>query len=287
MALSSPIKGEIAAVVTTFSPDETLSSNLLLISHQVALVVLIDDTGIGGENADYAIRNLIVIKNSSNYGIAKSLNIGINYAAERGFEWIITLDDDTRVDEDYVSTISRFLGSTTLTNIGIIALSRPVPSFAAKAAQGNYSIRRNIITSGSFFSVDIFRSIGGFSEDLFIDLVDFDFCCRIRKAGYTPVTLSNIGMQHRVGASENRRFLFLNTTVYNHSPFRLYYQIRNAIVFFGRHFSYDFLLCSYIILDVLRIPAKAVLFEADKTLRLKFVWRGLRDAVLGRLGRIE
>lgn len=276
----------VAAVVTTFAPDATLAANLLLVSRQVALVVLVDDTGPGHGSEAYPIENLVVIRNPANVGIAKSLNIGIEHAARQGFDWVLTLDDDTRVSDDYVSKLSGFLASTALGDVGIVALSRPRSSVPHEAPEAAYTTRRNIITSGSLFSVKTFQALGGFSEELFIDLVDFDFCIRARKAGHTLVVLNSVGMEHQVGHSESRQVLFFRTTVYHHAPFRLYYQARNAIVFTRRHFLYDPLLCLYILLDVLRIPAKALVFEKDKAARLKHTWAGIRDALLGRLGRI-
>ena len=41
-----------------------------------------------------------------------------------------------------------------------------------------------------------FEAVGGFNEDQFIDLVDYDFCTKVRKKGYKVIQLSNIGMRH-------------------------------------------------------------------------------------------
>lgn len=293
---SSPLRGpgstpqepaaeQVAAIVTTFAPDDSLAGNLARVSRQVGLVVLVDDTGAEHEQRDYPIENLVVLRNPVNVGIARSLNLGIEHAAGLGFGWVLTLDDDTVVCDDYVSQAASFVSDSGSDRIGIVALSRSPSSDARLESKPGHTIRRNIITSGSFFSVQTFRALGGFSEDLFIDMVDFDFCCRARKAGLKLVMLNSVGMEHKVGNSEPRQVLSFRTTIYHHAPFRLYYQARNAIVFARRHFSFDPLLCIYILLDVVRIPAKALLFEKDKALRLKHTWSGVRDGVLGRLGR--
>lgn len=281
------LKSKTAAVVTTFRPDASLAANLELISPQVAVVVLVDDTGAGNiSDQTYPIDNLIVIRNAVNVGIAKSLNVGIARAAEEGCEWIITLDDDTRVRPDYVKVALEFFTSAKEPNLGIVALSRPAEGDPPPPSPASHRVRRNIITSGSVSPLELFRTLNGFSEDLFIDLVDFDFCCRARKAGRTLVVLDEVGMEHRVGDSETCRWLGWQTTVYHHAPFRLYYQARNAIVFARRHFAFDPLLCLVLLADVVRLPVKAILFERDRANRLRHIVAGVRDALRGRLGRL-
>lgn len=282
------LKSKTAAVVTTFAPDGSLAANLRLVSPQVALVVLVDDTGTDheDESASYPIENLVVIRNPANVGIARALNLGIACAAARGYEWIVTLDDDTRVVPDYLDKVYAFVVSGKIANLGIVALSRSTDDSPTRASPDGYRIRRNIITSGSVAPLELFQKLGGFSEDLFIDLVDFDFCCRVRKLGRALVVLNAVGMKHQVGHSESRRLLGYRTTVYHHSPFRLYYQTRNAITFARRHFAFDPLLCLVFLADLLRLPAKAICFEHQKLVRLRFIGAGIRDALRGRLGKL-
>lgn len=273
-------------MVTTFAPDDSLEAHLRLVSPQVALVVLVDDTGPDGSDRHYPIDNLVVIRNATNVGIARALNLGIACAAERGCEWIITLDDDTRVRPDYLDVAFSFVNSGQVPRLGIVALSRPAAGVGPMPSPGGYRIRRNIITSGSLSPLELFQTLNGFSEDLFIDLVDFDFCCRARKLGRALVVLDAVGMEHQVGNAETRRWLGRRTTVYHHAPFRLYYQARNALVFARRHFAFDPLLCLVLLADVVRLPAKAICFERDKFTRLRYIGAGIRDALRGRLGRL-
>lgn len=279
----------VAAVVTTFRPDARLPANLSLVAQQVAHTIVVDDTG-----ADVSAWTppssdaLTVIQLPENRGIATALNVGIRRAADMGYTWVLTLDDDTRIRDGYVAAVLEFLRGTALANVGIVTLSRPQQQPAGKGGKDRgYSLRRNAITSGSFFSIDLFDAVGGFSDEWFIDLVDFDFCCKVRKLGRRIVTLDKVGMDHKVGNSERRRILAFETTVYHHAPFRNYYQARNAVAFARRHFAFDPLLCAYLLLDLVRLPAKTVLFETDKLERLRLQARGLVDGLTGRLGKIR
>lgn len=278
---------KIAAVVTTFKPDGSILGNLKRIATQVRLVILVDDTGqaAGATTPDFSkINNLLYIKNKANIGIAASLNEGVKRAAEEGFNWIIALDDDTLVSETYIEDVFEFIQGNQLPDIGLVACSRGAGGWAAARKEEKFFIKRTLITSGSVFSVDVFRRVDGFDEKFFIDLVDFDFCTKIRKIGRNIVLLNKYGMDHKVGNSQMKNFAFLKFVIYNHAPFRLYYQIRNVFFFVKRHFTFDPLLSAYIFLDVFRLPLKALMFEREKLNRLSYLAAGLLDGLIGRMG---
>lgn len=280
----------IAAVVTTFKPDGSILTNLKRIAAQVGLVILVDDTGQAarGEAPDFSkINNLRYIKNKANIGIAASLNAGVARAAEEGFNWVIALDDDTLVSETYIADVFEFIQGNQLPDIGLVACSRGVGVRAASRDEEKFFTKRTLITSGSVFSVDVFRRVDGFDEGFFIDLVDFDFCTKIRKIGCSIVMLNKYGMDHKVGNSQMKNFLFLKFVIYNHAPFRFYYQMRNVFFFVKKHFAFDPLLSTYIFLDVFRLPLKALLFEREKLKRLSYLAVGLFDGLIGRSGRVR
>lgn len=281
---------KVAAVVTTFKPDGSILANLKRIAVQVGLVILVDDTDQTAEGGgpDFSkISNLRYIKNKANIGIAASLNEGVKRAAEEGFNWVIALDDDTLVSETYVADVFEFIQGNQLPDIGLVACSRGVGVGASSRNEEKFFIKRTLITSGSVFSVDVFRRVDGFDEGLFIDLVDFDFCTKIRRIGRSIIMLNKFGMDHRVGNSQMKNFAFLRFVIYNHAPFRLYYQMRNVFFFVKKHFTFDPLLSTYIFLDVFRLPLKALLFEREKLKRLSYLAAGLLDGLIGRRGRIR
>lgn len=280
----------IAAVVTTFNPDNSLLVNLERISGQVGKVIVVDDSGkvSRAELIDFLkIPNLHYLTNATNIGIAAALNRGVESAAAQGFDLIITLDDDTLVSETYVSDVIEFIRTNQLPNVGLVACSRGNAKHGRTKAEADFCTKRNLITSGSVFSVENFRKVGGFDESMFIDLVDFDFCTKLRKIGCSIVLLNKHGMDHKVGNSFEVNFAFVHFVVYNHAPFRLYYQIRNAFTFLRKHFAFAPVLSMYIFLDVFRLPLKALLFERTKLKRFRYLGIGLIDGLMGRGGRMR
>ena len=279
----------VAAVVTTFNTNGSILANLQRIAGQVRVVIVVDDTG-GAAQAppvDYSgIENLVLIRNEQNLGISAALNRGVAQAAALGCDWVITLDDDTLVTESYIRDVFDFFRKGEVTSPGLIACSRGEADRVARGEEGEFKIKRTLITSGSVFSIQAYREVGGFDEGLFIDLVDFDFCTKLRKAGRSLVLLSKSGLAHRVGNSRKINLLGTSLVVYNHAPFRLYYQMRNVFFFAKKHFAFDPVLCVYLLLDVFRLPLKALLFEDQKRARFFYLAAGLFDGLRGRGGRL-
>jgi rhamnosyltransferase len=280
---------KVAAVVTTFNSGETIRPNLARIAEQVDVVIIVDDSGdaFKGQTVDYAeIDNAILLRNDENLGVAAALNRGVAKAGLMGCDWVITLDDDTLVSSSYMLDVFDFVQADVHASAGLIACSR-VGTGPSSTPDGNgFRVKRTLITSGCVFEIKTFREVGGFDESMFIDLVDFDFCTKLRKSGQAIVLLNKQGMDHRVGNSRTVRLLSKEIVIYNHSPFRLYYQMRNVFLFARKHLTFDPLLTLYLLLDIFRLPMKALLFEQQKRARFFYLAMGLIDGVSRRGGRL-
>lgn len=285
--MSEPKK--VAAVVTTFNADYSIRQHLAQIAGQVYVVIIVDDSGdpARAHAMNYAgIANTVVLMNEDNLGIAAALNRGIAQAAKMGCDWVITLDDDTHVSTSYVADVCSFIRAGAPSSAGLFACSRDSGKPSENLHGAGFAYKRTLITSGCVFELQTFQDIGGFDERLFIDLVDFDFCTKLRKSGRSIILLDKVGMDHRVGNSRAVRLLGQQVVIYNHAPFRLYYQMRNVFSFTRKHLAFDPLLSLYLLLDVFRLPLKALFFEPEKRARFFYLATGLVDGLLGRGGRL-
>jgi rhamnosyltransferase len=85
-------------------------------------------------------------------------------------------------------------------------------------------------TSGSMIPLSVFEREGGFIEDLFIDMVDFEFSLRLRRRGYKIVECPNALSFHSPGAPKSHNLCGkLTFTSSNYGPARRYYIHRNTI----------------------------------------------------------
>lgn len=284
---SNPI---VVAVLTTFHPSQSLLHKIAELLKQCAHVVIVDDTGSVGlpfysNNVSFfnKNKNVFYIANDKNLGIAFSLNKGVQRALELNCDFIVTFDDDTEFCSNYVKECLAFFSANSNKPIGAVCMSR---GSQFSSGRSEYKEKRSLITSGFFCRSSIYQSTSFFPEEYFIDLVDFYLSFKIRNRGLKLVELADVGMIHRVG---NMKTILspVKINVFNHSPFRLYYQVRNAIPFFKAFWRTDFVFCAYVLLDVMRIPLKALLFEDRKIERVKYCVKGFVDGVLGRMGRLN
>jgi len=276
---------EVCAIITTFSPDNNFSERVQRIAAQVSWVVIVNDSGGRTTNIDINdFDNVEIVYNEVNSGIAYALNHGVSVAVKKGFKYFITFDDDTVVDEQYVESVTHFIEKNSTLKFGVIALSRE-PS--TQSTEIDYRVKRSLITSGSFFTFYVFEQVNGFNEDLFIDLVDYDFTSKIRQKGFKLIQLKKQGMLHSVGDLKRQKLFGISFRVYNHSPFRLYYQVRNSFYFFKEFIFFDPALSLLLFTNIFLILFKAIIFEKSKIRRLYFITKGLFDGLFNRLGKIR
>ena len=205
---------------------------------QVGQVVVVDNTPLQAGSIDVraaiqGLPNTEVIENQANKGIAEALNQGLAFAAKNGFDWLLTLDQDTQCHPDMVKTLIRLsevcqprplvLGSNYFdpqTNRTKVPIGKNDDDFLEQ---------KTVITSGCLIDVKLALSIGGFRADYFIDQVDHEFCLRARANGYPVIISRKPLMTHSVGRPGGVRLPFLGVLP-NHPPVRKYYIARNTVV---------------------------------------------------------
>lgn len=279
----------LVAVVTTFDPDVHLIERLRLLTLQKTdVVILVDDSGC--KKAELYMDQLlnlgvITIFNQTNSGIAAALNVGIKRAIELNADFILTLDDDSSLHVGYVDRLfSLFAVEPKSVICGVI--DDYEPNYMQNIGL-QYSVKRNLITSGCIYPAAVFDDVGFFDETFFIDLVDFEFCTRARAGGYKLLEVPAATMSHTIGKSKNIKMCRFDITIYNHNPFRIYYQIRNVYLYIYKYVFLEPFYCAYLLLNVSKTFLKIILFESNKLVRLSYFLKGTFHGLFNRGGRID
>ena len=131
------------------------------------------------------------------------------------------------------------------------------------------------ITSGNLVRVSAWHELGGFDSRQFIDMVDYDFCFRLRERGYEILQINQPLLLHEMGKQTSHRLPGRLTTVLNHSAFRKYHIFRNWR-YLQRNYPYtgEVWRRSYL----LREFVKTLLFEEDRPSKARAMIRGVLDA---------
>jgi len=225
---------DICAIVTTYRPGSHLLATVEQLVSQVGRIIIVDDSGSPEIESEMryqlsSCKTVIVLHNEKNVGLAASLNKGIKEAGDRGYSWIITLDDDSIVKQDFSSTlIESWAIISRQCPLGILALSRRAESIRIKPDKFAWKTKRMVITSGSYFPMETFDKVGRFREEFVIDSIDVDYCFRTRAVGLQVILVEKQGMDHRLGTPRLAHLGPISIVLAEHSPLRTYYRVRNS-----------------------------------------------------------
>jgi rhamnosyltransferase len=293
---------ECAAVVVTYFPTAENLKNVQAISRQFGLTIVVDNNSPAAartqlqQNASED-KNIVLVLWPTNAGLAAACNAGIRLAQERGFTWAATFDQDTTVPDDFSAKVAAGVGLRLWpANVGLFA-PRHIHPKSGRASAYAPTVRRGegftdisaAIQSGCIFNLKAFAASAGFAEELFIDYVDYEYSFRLKKRGYRLIQLDNALLVHEVGEKQYRKMLGLpiRIPVNVHSPVRQYYLLRNRVYVILR---YGFRHLNWTFRELTHGTAVLIaLLLTDKEGRqcLKFALRGIRDAITGKLGKLE
>ncbi|OTA48785.1 glycosyltransferase [Limosilactobacillus reuteri] len=242
---------KIGCLIVTFNPSlDGLIKNLNACSTQIEDILIVDNGSSNIKEIEELKKtyNIHIYKLIKNIGIAGAQNKGFKILAKKGFNWILTLDQDSEIPRLLISAFTSC--GKMVKDTGIITPAYIDENWSKqkkksvgieKADFHKISEKKLVISSGNLVNVRAWERVNGFDEKLFIDLVDFDFNTKLRLAGYKIYQLDNIYIQHSIGSSIKRnvlgKLLFLPdiSTTSDHAPMRQYYIYRNSIIFYKRY----------------------------------------------------
>ncbi len=226
---------KIAATVILFKPDTSCLHNILTYYSKVGHLYIYDNSARDTQEIkDWSLKqpNVSYFHSGINEGISKRLNQATQQAIEDGFEWLLTMDQDSHFEESeitkYLTYISEYTDTRLIAQFGVNVDNNS----AGNTTDSNRGVNvEHLITSSSIVNLSLVKEIGGFDEDLFIDEVDWEYCFRSILKGYLIVKFPNVSLQHKLG--EVHYFLSLKTFKKTprtlHNPLRLYYVVRNYL----------------------------------------------------------
>ncbi len=271
---------KIAGCVVLYNPlDECLSNIDSYIGLVDVLYVLDNSTDHNPEFVEKIKRidKAEYIGFGANKGIAYALKVGVGRAAELGYDFCLTMDQDSLFPTVTRAELERRFGEIeNLEDYGIIGLN-----FNSDGKEKKLVEIDCWLTSGNFINLSNYKLIDGFYADLFIDYVDVELNEQFRNIGKKIAYWNDLSLSHKIGEPVQHSFFGKKFTVMNHSPLRLYYRFRNARFlykrnkkFYGKLYRHD------LFIDI----PKIILFERDKRAKLKMIKKGRADAKRGILG---
>lgn len=229
----------IAAVIITYNPDlHKLEKVIPSLQNQVDKLLIVDNNS----SNIFALLNIYpevdILKLDKNYGIAYASNRGIEKLTNI-YDFILLSDQDTVFPSDYISNfkINPFLQDETIAAFSPVIFDnvtkreKPVYSLINGKKSNSIQIQDfqyayQAIASGLILRNTPIHNNGLFNEDLFIDMVDFEYCWRILENGYKILSCKNLVLSHELGDS---CVIFFGIRIAKRVKIRYYYIIRNTL----------------------------------------------------------
>lgn len=230
----------VIGVMSTFRPDASVVERARLHAKQVDKLIVVDDGSVDSAVLDELVgAEFEVIRLAENSGIAAALNAGMRAALEQDAEFILNLDQDSVLEDDYVKkALAVFAGAARATRVGVVLTDcvNHQPSIPPMYSPEGFGLVDEGIQSGLVVSASCLREVGLLDERLFIDCVDIEFCLRARDFGWRIAVAPGSNITHSLGRLEPfkpfgvQRYVGGEPLMYQyHAPFREYYITRNNL----------------------------------------------------------
>lgn len=272
---------KLAAVVVWYNPSVSEIHNINSYVDYVDKLYIVDNSN---DCNDYPNNKKIdYIFNGDNLGIATALNIAANKAINDGFDWLLTMDQDTTFQNDDIEKIVKFIDKNDMSSIGIVSPWHNTKLHIAKPkADIDYPL--DVMTSGNFLNLKIYKIMGGFRDELFIDGVDIEYCLRLKKKNYKILRLNNYEIIHNLGDIKYKYFFNKELLCLNHNYVRDYYKVRNYLYIKDEYINIAPEFCKKLV-KIKALVWCIIFYEKDKLRKLRSIYYAKKDYKKGILGK--
>ncbi|HEY8886542.1 MAG TPA: glycosyltransferase family 2 protein [Candidatus Microsaccharimonas sp.] len=221
----------VAIVVPNWNGEDLLRTCIdSLLNQTIKITVIIVENGsIDGSlkilDSYEKSKQVVVLKQTKNHGFAGGVNIGINYAIEKGFDFIGLFNNDAAAKEDWaeqlVGILSKNKGVGIVTSKILIGdtgrldstgdwyttTGMPFPRGRNELDKGQYDNEKQVFgASGgaSLYRATMLKEVGLFDEDFFAYYEDVDISFRAQIFGWKVLFEPTAIVYHQLSATSSK-----------------------------------------------------------------------------------
>lgn len=173
-------------------------------------------------------KDCVCILSPENNGFSAGNNIGIRYAFQHGADFVLMLNNDTEVKEDFLAKMVEASDGKTVVTPSIYYYSEPNEIWYA---DGRINFNRCTVSNGDdheskycdyasgcclLIPRKVYEAVGDWAEEYFMYYEDMDYSLRVNNGGFKIFYEKDAVVYHKVGRSSGRG-----------SKLRIYYNVRN------------------------------------------------------------
>lgn len=240
------------------------------------------------------------IRNESNYGFARGMNVGIRYALDQNAEYIFLLNNDSIVDKNCIGHLLAEVNKDPFVGIAgprIFYYKDPqriwqgggyfsrIKAGVINPEKNNLAVKYSEDTKYVTFltgcavliKCEVFEKIGFFDEDYFFYNEDLDFCIKAIRAGFRLHYVPEANVWHKIK----------NVAKDRTTPFVLYHLAKSNILLLRKNFRTAYFLYGllvhllgytpYRIMQIIRGSRSTTAFLAW----MRGTWAGLTSPIGG------
>lgn len=270
---------KICPAIVIYNPERDAVKNVENLLKFNSEVLVLDNSD---KESDFSreislLDGVTYISFSENKGIACALKYAADFAVSNEFDYLLTMDQDSRFPWEKKEEIIDILKENN--TYSILALNYN----GEHVSDERVSRVDDWISSGSFIKVEDYKKIEGFNPELFIDYVDYDVCEQFDSKGLKIGVINHISIVHQLGDPLTKRVLWKKLTYSNHSPLRDYYRYRNELYLYKKNKKYFKSLHKAERKNLILI----LLLEKDRFKKLRMILLGKRHARKKHLGKLD
>ena len=275
---------KLAGVVVFYNPDADVKENIKSYLSSLDKLYVIDNSPNSDNKSKLPkSKKIEYIPYGENKGVAIALNDAAKRAIANNYEWLLTMDQDSKFVHEKVNKMLEYLEDNDTTAIGLICPWHVINT-GVKKPKEKIDHPLEVMTSGNIINLKAFNEVGGFKDWLFIDCIDIEYCMNLHVHHYNVTRLNDIELLHNLGDICVKHHLRRDFVCSNHNYIRRYYMVRNTFYvcnLYQDHFP-DY--CAFLKRGLRGQLMNIVLFEKDKYRKVRNMYRGYRDFKKGKKG---
>lgn len=242
------------------------------------------------EKLKNSLNNIEVIPSRVNHGYANGNNIGIKIAEKRGYPFICILNNDTLIEEDFLTACVQKLHNDNSIAFVSPALVEYKNRDLIQSTGGDIFLDKGYVTLKNhhlsrkelpaivqsdyiggacmLFRTRLLKEIGYIPENYFLFFEETEWCYKATLMGYKNICLTNYFIYHKGSVS-----------IKSVSGLQEYLMNRNRVVFVKRNIGSRYQFIKFLLYLYARFLFRLLIGKENNIRILKYYWDGVTDRI--------